>query len=231
MLPQAIQRVDSAHFAWVSCVPIALLPLAISEVLKAKKPSLHIRARNVLAGGSVLIFLLAVLPFFTARTYTDYSLQSLGIHRIAYKIEHKGRVFYYGRPEAAKAANELLPVADRISKPGDRLFVGPTDMRKTPYSDAYLYYMLPDLDPATYYIEMDPGVANDKNSRLADDLRSADIVILSSVWNDWDEPNDARKFGPNLPNEILKRDFCLVQKFGRGGVYELYRRCDRSAQR
>jgi hypothetical protein len=78
---------------------------------------------------------------------------------------------------------------------------------------------------------MDPGVANDKNSRLADDLRSADIVILSSVWNDWDEPNDARKFGPNLPNEILKRDFCLVQKFGRGGVYELYRRCDRSAQR
>jgi hypothetical protein len=231
MLPQAIQRVDSAHFAWVSCVPIALLPLAISEVLKAKKPRLHIRARNVLAGGSVLIFLLAVLPFFTARTYTDYSLQSLGIHRIAYKIEHKGRVFYYGRPEAAKAANELLPVADRISKPGDRLFVGPTDMRKTPYSDAYLYYMLPDLDPATYYIEMDPGVANDKNSRLAGDLRSADIVILSSVWNDWDEPNDARKFGPNLPNEILKRDFCLVQKFGRGGVYELYRRCDPSARR
>jgi hypothetical protein len=50
-------------------------------------------------------------------------------------------------------------------------------------------------------------------------------VILSSVFNDWDEPNDARKFGPNLPNEILDRDFCLVQKFGRGGVYELYRRC------
>jgi hypothetical protein len=231
MLPQAIQRVDSAHFAWVSCVPIALLPVAITEVLKAKKPNLRVRARSVLAGGSVLIFLFAVLPFFTARTYTDYSLQSIGIHRIAYKIEHKGRVFYYGRPEAAKAANELLPVADRISKPGDRLFVGPTDMRKTPYSDAYLYYMLPDLDPATYYIEMDPGVANDKGSRMAGDLRSADIVILSSVWNDWDEPNDARKFGPNLPNEILKRDFCLVQRFGRGGVYELYRRCDRSPQR
>jgi hypothetical protein len=231
LLPQAIQRVDSAHFAWVSCVPIALLPVAISEILKAKKPTLHLRARNVLAGGSVLVFLFAVLPFFTARRYTDYSLQSLGIHRIAYKIEHKGRVFYYGRPEAAKAANELLPVADRISKPGDRVFVGPTDLRKTPYSDAYLYYMLPDLDPATYYIEMDPGVANEKGSRLADDLRSADIVILSSIWNDWDEPNDARKFGPDLPNEILKRDFCLVQKFGRGGVYELYQRCNRSPQR
>lgn len=225
LLPQAIQRVDSAHFAWVSCVPVAFLPVAITEVLRTRRPTLGVRTRNLIAGGSVLVFLAAVLPFFTARTYTDYSLQSIGIHRIAYKIEYKGRVFYYGRPEAAAAANKLLPVADRVSKPGERLFVGPTDLRKTPYSDAYLYYMLPDLDPATYYIEMDPGVANDKGSGLADDLRSADIVILSSIWNDWDEPNDARKFGPNLPNEILKKDFCLVETFGRGDVYELYRRC------
>ena len=56
---------------------------------------------------------------------------------------------------------------------------------------------------------------------------TADIAILSSVWNDWDEPNDARNFGSNRPNEILKRDFCLVDSFGRGGVYELYRRCNK----
>jgi hypothetical protein len=227
LLPQAIQRVDSAHFAWVSCVPIAFLPIGIAEALRAKTPRLRVRVRNVLAGASVLAFLFVVLPFFTARTYADFSLQSVGIHRIAYKVENRGRIFYHGRPEAARAANELLPVADRISKPGERLFVGPTDLRKTPYSDAYLYYMLPDLVPATYYIEMDPGVANADDSGLASDLRSADIAILSSVWNDWDEPNDARKFGSNRPNEILKRDFCLVETFGRGGVYELYRRCNK----
>jgi hypothetical protein len=227
LLPQAIQRVDSAHFAWVSCVPVAFLPVAISEVLRAKAPRLRVRARNLIAGASVLVFLFAVLPFFTARSYADFSLQSLGYHRIAYKIEHKSRVFYHGRPEAARAANELLPVVDRITKPGERLFVGPTDLRKTPYSDAYLYHMLPDLDPATYYIEMDPGVANADDSGLADDLRSADVAILSSVWDDWDEPNDSPKFGSNRPNEILKRDFCLVDTFGRGGVYELYRRCNK----
>jgi hypothetical protein len=227
LLPQAIQRVDSAHFAWVSCVPIAFLPVAVSEVLKVKAPRLRVRVRHVLAGASVLVFVLALLPYFTARTYVDFSLQSVGVHRIAYKIENRGRIFYHGRPEAARAANELLPVVDRISKPGDRLFVGPTDLRKTPYSDAFLYYMLPDLVPATYYIEMDPGVANAPDSGLADDLRSADIAILSSVWNDWDEPNDARKFGSNRPNEILKKDFCLVDSFGRGGVYELYRRCNK----
>ena len=102
LMPQAIQRVDSAHFAWVGCVPIAFLPIAVTEVLRAWKPRLHVRARNVAAGAGVLLFLFAVLPYFTIRTYTDYSLQSLGYHRIAYKIEHKGRIFYYGRPEAAR---------------------------------------------------------------------------------------------------------------------------------
>ena len=133
-----------------------------------------------------------------------------------------------GGTDVADAANELLPEVERITKPGDRLFVGPTDLRKTPYSDAYLYYMLPDLDPATYFIEMDPGVANREGSRLADDLRSADVAILSSVWNDWDEPNDARKVGPNEPNRVLRNEFCLVDTYGEDGLYELYRRCDRA---
>ena len=181
------------------------------------------RARNVLAGTGVLLFLFAVLPYFTIRTYTDYSLQSFGYHRIAYKIEHKGRIFYYGRPEAARAANELLPVADRISKPGDRLFVGPTDLRKTPYSDAYLYYMLPDLDPATYYIEMDPGVANTADSGLDRQLASADIVILSKIWDNWSEPNDSRKFGSEKSVRVLARDFCRVGTYL--DLYELYRKC------
>jgi hypothetical protein len=103
------------------------------------------------------------------------------------------------------------------------LFVGTGDLRKTPYSDAYLYYMLPNLDPATYYIEMDPGVANAKDSGLAQQLASADTVILSTIWDAWSEPNDSRKFGPNTPNEVLARDFCKVGDFG--GHYRLYRRC------
>lgn len=222
LVPQAIQRVDSAHFAWVSCVPVAFLPVAVYEILRSRLPRLREGARKAIAGVGVLVGLLLLLPHFTARTYTDFVGQTFGYHRIAYKIEYRGRIFYYGRPEAAAAANKMLPVADRISKPGERLFVGPTDLRKTPYSDAYLYYMLPKLTPATYYIEMDPGVANRKGSRLESDLRSADIVILSAVWNDWDEPNDSRKFGSNRPNEVLKKRFCLVGKYR--GLYELYRR-------
>jgi len=165
----------------------------------------------------------AMLPYFTIRTYTDYSLQSFGYHRIAYKIEHKGRIFYYGRPEAARAANELLPVADRISKPGDRLFVGPTDLRKTPYSDAYLYYMLPKLNPGTYYIEMDPGMANTDDSGLDKELAASDIAILERIWANWDEPNDARKIGSDKAEKVLAERFCHVGSYL--DLYELYQRC------
>ena len=61
---------------------------------------------------------------------------------------------------------------------------------------------------------------------VAEDLASADIAILSSVWNDWEEPNDSRDFGSDEPNEVLKEQFCLVDTYG-DGLYELYERCDR----
>jgi len=231
LMPQAVQRVDSAHFAWVSCVPFALLPVAVAEVLRDRVPRLRtVRARGAIAGGGVLLALVLLIPHFTARTYTDYALQSFGVHRVAFEIERDGRRFYYGREDVADATRPLLEDAARISQPGDRLFVGPTDMRKTPYSDAHLYYLLHELTPATYYIEMDPGVANRDDSGLADDLASADIAILSSVWSGWEEPNDSRDFGSAEPNRVLREQFCLVGTYG-DGLYELYERCDRESNR
>jgi hypothetical protein len=226
MLPQGLQRVDSAHFSWVSCVPFALIPLAALELARARRPEgTRLRRRSLAAGLGVLAAVILVIPQFTAWAYTDYSLQTFGRHRLAFEIEHDGRVFYYGRDGVARAANELLTFVPTITRPGDRLFVGTTDLRKTPLSEAYLYYMLPELTPATYYIEMDPGVANAKGSGLASDLASADVAILSSVWNAWDEPNDSRKLGSDAANRVLKRDFCLVRTFGEHAEYELYRRC------
>ena len=141
------------------------------------------------------------------------------------------REFFYGRPDAVDAVNELVPLVREVSDPGDTLFVGTGDLRKTPYSEAFLYYLLPELDPATRYIEMDPGVANADDSGLADEVRAADVVILSSIRDDWVEPNDSRDFGPDEPNEVIRTEFCLVRSFGTGlfgrGLYELYTRCDR----
>jgi hypothetical protein len=223
LIPQAMQRVDSAHFAWVGCVPMAFLPIAAFELLHRRFQGVSVhRVALVAATGAIGVLVIAI-PGFTASVYSDYSAQTFGVHRTAHRIEHDGRTFYYGKPDRAAAANLVIAEAARISKPGDRLFVGPANLRKTPYSDAYLYYMLPALDPATYYIEMDPGVANADDSGLADDLASADIAILSSIWDDWSEPNDSRKVGSAEPEQVLARDFCLVGEYL--DRYELYRRC------
>jgi hypothetical protein len=223
IVPQAMQRADSAHFAWVSCVPFGFLPVVLFDFARRAAPRVSTRRLTLGVGAGVLALVVLVLPAFTATRYADYSLQTFGVHRHSYKIEHNGRVFYYGKQDRATAANEVIAAAARISRPGQRLFVGPGNLRKTPYSDAYLYYELGDLVPATYYIEMDPGMANTEHSGLDRQLASADIAILSKIWDDWSEPNDSRKVGSDKSARVLARDFCRVGTYG--NLYELYRKC------
>jgi hypothetical protein len=223
MLPQAMQRTDSTHFAWVSCVSLAVLPLAIIEW--TRRPfSWSPRTRSIVAGGLVLALLTFVIPRFTVRLFADYSAQTFGLHRQAYKIQRGSRVYYTGKEWVAEAMVPLSRDLGHYSKPGDTLIVAPDDMRKTPYSDAFIYYLFPELKPGTYYIEMDPGVANAKNSRLASEVQKADFLVLSSVWDNWSEPNDSQKFGPDKPNQIVKSDFCKLGAYQ--GQYSLYERCD-----
>jgi hypothetical protein len=219
ILPQAIQRDDSAHFAWVSCVVVAFLPVSLFELLRTTdgpRPR-WIRLRpDLVAAGAVIAVIALVLPRYTLNSYADATAQSFGHHRHAFMIERKGRTFYYGKPEVAAAAQHgLLPALDRWSRPGDSLIVGTSDLRKTPYSDAYLYYLYPELRVGTYYIEMDPDVANATDSRLPGELRRADFVVLSSVWDDWTEPNDSRRLGPARPNDVVRSEYVCLGEFGR----------------
>ena len=230
LLPQAIQRADSTHLAWVSCVPLGLLPAAAAEGIRAWRPRWPSGRQAMAAAAVPLLATLALAPHFTWAIYTDYVARSVGAREIeAGTIRRGDRTFPYGRPDAVEAVNAMLPDVERVMRPGDTLFVGTADLRKTPYSEAFLYYLLPELAPATRYIEMDPGIANAEDSGLADELRAADIAILSSIRDDWDEPNDSQEFGPDEPNQVIEEDFCLVDSYGDGlsdrGLYELYRRC------
>jgi hypothetical protein len=223
MLPQAIQRADSAHLGWVSCVVLAFLPLAICELV-------YLLRRDAppwvgLSSGAIIAMVIVgfVTPHYTVRIYSDYVAQSFNQRRIAVPITHHGRLFYYGRQEVQNAAENLLAGIEVIQNPGDRLFVGTSDLRKTPYSDSYLYYLLPNLTPATYFIEMDPGVANRQGSGMSSDLESANIVVLSSIWQYWSEPNSSQEFGSTESSQSLADNFCLTGTFG-DGIYELYTR-------
>lgn len=228
MLTQAVQRPDTAHFAWVSCVSLALMPVAIAELL-AHRQRIPRRAATVAAVAPVLAIIMFVIPHYTVRTYVDLVGQSAGRNVFGFPVNHEGRNFYYGSAEAADAANAMVADLGELAEPGDRLFVGPLDLRQTPYSDAFFYFLFPDLVPATYFIEMDPGIANADDSRLADDVASADWLILSNVWTGWTEPNESREVGSNRPNEVVDDQFCEVESYGDKGGGEpwfvLYQRC------
>jgi len=225
ILPQTLQRADSAHLAWVSCVALAFVPVAALEVHHVHRP--HWPTRTVALTTTVIVFALiaVVIPNYTVRLYTDYSEQTFGNHYLAHGISHRGRSWYTAYASDAAPTQQLLDTVERIAKPGERLFVGPQDLRKTPYSDAFFYYLLPQLTPSTYYIEMDPGVANASDSGLANEVRHSDLLILSTAWANWDEPNSSRQVGPDTANQVVRTQFCLVGTYG--PHYKLYRRCHR----
>ena len=157
LLPQALQRPDSTHLAWVSAVPFGLLPVAIAELLRARRPSLRPSSRLLIAASTPAVLLFVLVPHFTFGPYSDVVAQTFDRRREVYVMENDGRSFYYGRRDAAEAVNAMLPVVDQIARPGDKLFVGTGDLRKTPYSEAFLYYLLPERGPGRATSRWTPG--------------------------------------------------------------------------
>jgi len=229
MVSQTLQRPDSTHIAWVSCVSIGLLPIALMEArwrAGRRDPTHPVRGRRLVACGVPALFLLLVVPNFTYRAYADFVAQTFDRRRASFAIERDGRRFYYGDPSVADAANAMIPTLDRLVRPGDRLFVGPTDLRRTVTSEAWLYALYPEAVPGTYFIEMDPGIANARGSRMAADLRRSDVVVLSRIWQEWNEANDSSRPGDPTPDRVLRERFCPVGTFA--PWFDVYRRCDRT---
>jgi hypothetical protein len=105
------------------------------------------------------------------------------------------------------------------ARPGQRLYVGPHDLRFAEYDDAFLYYLLPQLTPASIYLEDNPGTVNGPRHDLSADLRRADFLVLNSAH---DLPNpDPADAGSAEPNRIVERDFCPLLQ---AGTFELFAR-------
>ena len=236
ILTQALQRADQTHLAWVGVITISSLPAAVAQffvVRTTKRPTWASWRAPVAASVAAIVFFAGVAPQFTIRAYNDVALQSINRNVIGFPISRNHRNFYVPSPSIATSAQDLVHTLDSLGpKPGERLFVGPVDLRYTPYVDAFFYYLYPELPPATYYIEMDPFDSGPE-TRLAKDVNSADWLILSNVWNAWIEPNKSMRAGSNVPNTIVQRDFCKVGSWGLipnyAGkalpMYELYHRC------
>jgi len=231
LVSQALQRPDTAHLSWVTCISFALVPLAIAELWRdrvvlgpgaAGRWAGSLGVRPLLAATPIAVVLVAIIPFYPLRTYADLVGQTFGRNVFGAPIERGDRVFYYGDAAPAAAAQQVVDALAKDSTPGQRLIVAPFDLSKTPYSDAFFYYLFPELTPGTRYIEMDPGIADAEGSGLAEELERNDWLIQSDVWSGWDEPNTSTEAGDTEPNRIVEDDYCLVTD---AGVFKLSKRC------
>ncbi len=222
-LPQALQRPDSTHLAWGSYISFAIVPCLVVELLARR--STRIAPHAWLAAGAVVaVTMFVVDPFYTYRPYLFQSRVSVGNKPGGFEVVRGDHNFYFSNQALQTASQAAINDLDARSHPGQRLLVGPADLRRTIYNDVSFYALFPDLVPATYYIEMDPGLADQEGSGLAEDVASADWLILTNFWTGWYEPNASSNFGSDEPNQVVADDFCLVGNYDNALVL-LYQRC------
>jgi len=211
LVQQAVQRPDTAHLSWVTGITFPLCVAAVSWLVARAWPRLD-DGRAQLAGiGSVAVVLLVVVPFYPVRTYVDLVGQTFGHNRFGYPVTHDGRTFYFGSRNGADDAQQVVDALAAASRPGERLVVGTADLSRTNYSDAFFYYLFPELEPGTRYIEMDPVLADGPDSALAAELRRNDWLILSSAWKDWTEPNESANGRSQAANRVVATEYCPVR--------------------
>jgi hypothetical protein len=217
---QSAQRLDESHMVYVMCISVALLPLSLFVLFNrrvADQPP--DRQFGMICSLAVVALVQAVFPDYSAFIKGGLLNTVLSRPGNSFPVRHGGRLFFVDNAETARVTADVLDALDRASSPGQRLFVGPLDLRRTNYADTFIYYMMPKLVPATYFLEMNPFSANRPNSRLTSDIESADWLVLDRTWDVWPENNKSAEYGSNLPNEAVEH---LFRKQGEFGSYTLF---------
>lgn len=218
---QAAQRLDLGHMIAAALLSFTFLPVALFVLCRNRIPRL---AGPVIALGAtalVVLTLQLVVPGLGISNFNRIrDCVSSDVHYAEF-IEHRGRSFPVPSKAQATDVEAILQTLETVARPGERLFVGPADLRRTNYNDTFIYYLMPHLQPATYFLEMNPMSANRPGSRLTTDVASADWLVLSHVWDKWDELNESTKFGPEAPMQVVQSQFELMATFH---AYDVYRR-------
>jgi hypothetical protein len=229
LLPYALSRLDWTHLGITALPVLGAIPAAAARVAGNRGGP-----REQLVGAAAAAGLFGLLIVLAPRVLEAPLREQLahlrgtaGDNSDVVRVD--GRSFRVGAGAPAREARRVVAAAEAARRQGARrLFVGPRDLRRTPLNDMFLYYLLADFEPASYYVELNPRTANRAGSGLARDLRRADVLILNRFWDSWNEPNESRRFGPNEPNRVVERHFCPLLESGR---YTVLRRCRKSSAR
>ena len=210
-LPQLLQRPSPNHLSFVGVLILPAAAVAVAKRLPWPRAS-------VLVPVVVLGCLIVAAPHHTGRTLFRTYFGSPDTAQVAFG----DRVLSVGDEQAAGDLMEMLQAVDAIAAPGDRIFVGPQRLARTNYSETHIYHMLPGYEPASYHLQMNPGLANREGGRLAADVASADWLILTTLFDGWTEPNTSVLDGDLRADAIVDESFCAVET---AGMRTLYGKC------
>ena len=215
LVPSAVQRADDAHILPFGCVALAGAAALLAEELRRQRDAqLGLPA---VAAGVVAVLAAGAIVHAAGPTVRD---RGIGGGDEATDVEAGGRAFPISSTEHAEDLNALLATLEAESEPGETIFTGPADLRKAEYADTFVYFMVPELPPASFYTEVNPGTADAADSGLANELRTADWLLLTDRYEDLDEASAEASIGSKVPNDVVASEFDVV---GRHGSYELLR--------
>jgi hypothetical protein len=130
------------------------------------------------------------------------------------------RVLYAASATVAAEVERTTEEVDAAVPAGEPILIGLTDNRRFSPTPSYFYFLLPHRIPDAYYLELAPGVSERKNSRLLDDFRAADNLLLWPPYADV-----GRRLYPLLPrgssqvNSYVRANFELVLTTGGQHLY------------
>ena len=208
-LPQLLQRPSHNHVRFVA---VLILPALVAAI------ACRVRWRavgGVLAAVLVLAGLIAVAPHHVGRAgYRTFLDRPESI-----VVSHAGRTIPVDNRQEGADIERILAALDTVGSPGDRVFAGPETLARTNYSETYLYHLMPDYEPGSYHLQMNPGLANREGGQLADDVASSDWLILTDKFDDWSEPNTSVEDGDPRAAAVVESSFCALETVGGRTLY------------
>lgn len=202
------QRADRNHFALAMAVLLPASAYAVCAVGRVGRWAVVLLAPGV-----------CLAAFYESLWDAPYAVAKTALaDGRSVQVSHAGRTLPVPPGDAAAYRKMLDAIA---ALPAARtVYVAPAALLTTPYSDLQWYFLLmPGLRPAGYHFEINPGSANREGSRFASDIASADLLILGTRWDNWNEPNTSTRPGSPAAAKVVARDFTLHTD---AGLFRLY---------
>lgn len=220
VLPQAWQRLDIFHLMQVAFLVMGILPLTLLSIVSRRfenRPPIWLALGATLIAASLVSVVAPVVPRLAIASFRE----GLQTTPLGAEFVSRGQRSFPVRHQNIESVRLVLDKLEQLSKPGERLFVGPGDLLHPNYCDSFIYHLMPQLQPATYFLEMNPLSANRPGSRLASDIASADWLVLNHEWDPADEPNRSTEHGSAEALSVVKDHFYLAAQHG---SFALFRR-------